>query len=123
MSARQMPQNRLKCGLRLHFCYATVIKAVDARYDIRGYMLSELVNLCLKNRARIPGDRRSIYERHVQPEAFAYLECFTAQLLFGPGGRLCPHEYHYVASDEFLLRAYTLPNAISAFVASGSKHP
>ena len=49
--------------------------------------------------------RRAFYEHHVQLEALTYLECFTAKLLFGPGGRLCPHEYHYVASDESLLRA------------------
>lgn len=107
MSDRKPSQSPRKNGLTFHFCYATVIKAIDARYDIRGYMLAELVKLCLKNRARILDGRRTFYERHVQLEALTYLECFTAKLLFGPGGRLCPHEYHYVASDESLLGANT----------------
>ncbi|MCY1297138.1 hypothetical protein D9M70_465660 [compost metagenome] len=79
-------------------CYSTVIRAVDARYDIRGYLLAELVMLCLKNRATVPLVRRAYYERFVQPEALTYLEHFTARLLFGPGGRFSPHEYHYIAS-------------------------
>lgn len=56
MSGRQPSQSPRNYRLTFHFCYATVIKAVDARYDIRGYMLAELVKLCLKNRARIRGD-------------------------------------------------------------------
>ncbi len=108
MSDRQLCQSPRKYRLTFHFCYATVTKAVGARYDIRGYMLAELLKLSLKNRARIIGGRRrAFYEHHVQLEALTYLECFTAKLLFGPGGRLCPHEYHYVASDESLLKANT----------------
>ncbi|MDI3357923.1 hypothetical protein MO767_26805 [Pseudomonas sp. UYIF39] len=107
MSDRKPFHSPRKYGLSFHSCYATVIKAVDARYDIRGYMLAELVKLCLKNRARVLDGRRTFYECHVQLEALTYLECFTANLLFGPGGRLCPHEYHYVASDESLLREKT----------------
>lgn len=107
MSDRQLSQSPRKYRLTFHFCYATVIKAVDARYDIRGYMLAELVKLCLKNRARILPSQRAFYERHVQIEALTYVECFTAKLLFGPGGRLCPRAYHYVASDESLFRANT----------------
>ncbi|MCY1304297.1 hypothetical protein D9M71_169920 [compost metagenome] len=79
-------------------CYSTVIRAVDARYDIRGYLLAELVMLCLKNRATVPLARRAYYERYVQLEALTYLEHLTARLLFGPGGRFSPHEYHYIAS-------------------------
>jgi hypothetical protein len=96
-------QSPRKYGLTFHFCYATVIKEVDARYDIRGYMLAGLVKLCLKSRARILDGRRTFYERHVQLEALTYLECFTAKLLFGPGGRLCPHEYHYVVNNGLFL--------------------
>ncbi|EMW0968917.1 hypothetical protein LU674_031475 [Pseudomonas alloputida] len=78
-----------------HDCYSTVIKAVDARYDVRGYLLSELVKLCLKNRAKVPLARRAYYEGCVQKEAIAFLERYTSHLLFGPGGRLSPQEYRY----------------------------
>lgn len=60
--------------------------------------------LCLKNRATVPLARRAYYERYVQQEALTYLEHFTARLLFGPDGRLPPHEYHYVASVNSLLK-------------------
>lgn len=43
-------------------CYLTVIRAVDAKYDVRGYLLSQLVVLCLKNRAAIPFALRAYYE-------------------------------------------------------------
>lgn len=74
-------------------CYSTVLKAVDVRYDVRGYLLAELVVLCLKNRAKVPLFRRAYYERNVQEEAIRYLEDFTAHLLFGPKGRFSPQEY------------------------------
>lgn len=83
-------------------CYSTVIKAVDARYDIRGYLLVELVMLCLKNRATVPFALRDNYERYGQKEAIAYLEQFTAALLFGPNGRFSPHAYHYQANIDSL---------------------
>ncbi len=76
-------------------CYSTVIRAVDAKYDVRGYLLSQLVVLCLKNRAAIPSARRAYYESCVQKEAITYLEQFTAHLLFGPNGRFSPDEYRY----------------------------
>jgi hypothetical protein len=74
-------------------CYSTVLRAVDARYDVRGYLLAELVVLCLKNRATVPLVRRAYYEGNVQEEAIRYLEYFTANLLFGPKGRFSPQEY------------------------------
>ncbi|AVX92150.1 hypothetical protein PkP19E3_31240 (plasmid) [Pseudomonas koreensis] len=80
-------------------CYSTVLRTVDARYDVRGYLLAELVVLCLKNRARIPMARRDHYERIVQKEAMRYLEQVTAQLLFGPSGRFSPREYRYQQHD------------------------
>lgn len=93
MSYRQQPPAPPKYGLTFHFCYATIIKAVDARYAIRGYMLAQLVKLCLKMRARIPCGQRAFYERPVQLEALTYLEGFTAKLLLGQGGRLGSHEF------------------------------
>jgi hypothetical protein len=104
MAGQQLSQSPRKDRLTFNFCYATVIKTVDARYDIRGYILAELVKLCLKYRAKISGGRRAFYERYVKLEALTYLECVTAELLFGPGGRLCPHEYHYVTRVESLLK-------------------
>lgn len=64
------------------------------RYDVRGYLLSELVSLCLGNRATVPLAYRARYERSVQSEAIAFVESCTAQLLFG-SGRFSPHEYSY----------------------------
>jgi hypothetical protein len=88
---QKMSQHRLI----FHFCYATVVKAVDERYDVPGYMLSALIKICLKNRATIPRDRRVYYGGYVQQEAFTYLEAVTAGLLFGPNGRFSLHEYRY----------------------------
>lgn len=64
------------------------------RYDVRGYLLSELVSLCLNNRATVPLAYRARYERNVQSEAIAFVESCTAHLLFG-SGRFSPHEYRY----------------------------
>lgn len=64
------------------------------RYDVRGYLLSELVSLCLGNRATVLLTYRARYERYVQREAIEFLESFTAQLLFS-SGRFSPHEYRY----------------------------
>lgn len=64
------------------------------RYDVRGYLLSELVSLCLGNRATVPLAYRARYERNVESEAIAFVESCTAQLLFG-SGRFSPHEYRY----------------------------
>lgn len=71
-----------------------MLKAANARYDVRGYLLSQLVNLCLSNRATVPRVYRDHYERCVQKEALKFVEYFTAQLLFG-SGRFSPHEYRY----------------------------
>lgn len=83
-----------------HACYSRVIKAIDARYDIRGYLLAELVKLCLKNRAKVPLAKRAYYLRYVQPEVLTYLELIATRLLFGPGGRFSPHEYHYRTNGD-----------------------
>lgn len=80
--------------LVFHSCYATVLRAADARYDVRGYVLSELVSLCLGNRATVPLVYRAHYERYVRREAIAFVESFTAQLFFG-AGRFSPYEYRY----------------------------
>ena len=34
-----------------HACYRTVLRAVDARYDVRGSVLAEMVKACLAQRA------------------------------------------------------------------------
>lgn len=78
-----------------HFCYCTVLRAVDARYDVRGYVLAEMVKACLVHRATLPAAQRAHFAQHVPGEAMAYLEKFTAMLLFGPKGRFSPQEYRY----------------------------
>lgn len=94
ISDQNLLESSRDATLVYHFCYATVLKAVDVRYDVRGYLLSELVSLCLDNRATLPLAYRARYERYVQREAIAFVESFTAQLLFG-SRRFCPHEYRY----------------------------
>lgn len=79
-------------------CYSTILKMMDAKYDVRGYVLSQLVKVCLENRALVPLARRSYFEQFVQKDALLSLECFSAQLLFGPAGRFSPHEYNYVSA-------------------------
>ncbi|MGG6929206.1 UNVERIFIED_CONTAM: hypothetical protein P3D59_22460 [Pseudomonas aeruginosa] len=82
-------------SIALHSCWATVLYAVDKRYDVRGSILSLLVRLCLENRARVPKAQRIHYAQYVQQEALEFLEDFTADLLFGRSGRFSPHEYRY----------------------------
>ncbi len=86
-------------GVIFRYCYLTVVKAVDERYDVRGSILAELVRSSLENRGRIPPLKRAYYDRHVQQKALAYLELFTEHLLFGPNGRLSPTEYRYLVKD------------------------
>lgn len=65
--------------------------------------------VCLKSRAKVPLARRAHYRCFVQPEALQYLEVFTASLLFGPGGRLSPHEYRYISKSQLCpLRVWEL---------------
>ncbi|GLF14354.1 hypothetical protein JQS64_26890 [Pseudomonas aeruginosa] len=78
-----------------HSCYRTVLHTVDARYDVRGYVLAEMVKACLAHRAILPATQRAYFAQHAPEEAVAYLEEFTATLLFGPQGRFSPQEYHY----------------------------
>ncbi|EMR49354.1 hypothetical protein PPUTLS46_001777 [Pseudomonas putida LS46] len=78
-----------------HLCYRTILRAMDERYDIRGYVLAEMVRTCLKYRAILPAIQRSYFALHAQSEAITYLEHLTANLLFGPQGRFSPGEYHY----------------------------
>lgn len=78
-----------------HSCYRTVLQAVDTRYDVRGSVLAGMVKACLAHRAILPATQRAYFAQHAPEEAVAYLEKFTATLLFGPQGRLSPQEYHY----------------------------
>lgn len=82
-------------GLAFRYCYRTVIKAVEERYDVRGSSLAQLVQSCLERRGRVPPALRVRYTPHVRQEALTYIELITARLLFGPYGRLSPHEYRY----------------------------
>lgn len=95
MTVRQTPGAPDGPRLVYHSCYATVLKAVDARYDVRGYILAQMVRVCLENRGRVPLTQRAHYERYAQKEAIAFTELFTASLLFGAAGRFSPYEYLY----------------------------
>ncbi|WAB99744.1 hypothetical protein OSW16_08920 [Pseudomonas putida] len=100
MSVRRSTESSQHPQLAFQSCYRSVLKAVDSRYDIRGYVLAELVRLCLDNRARIPLIHRPHYDQYVSPEALAFLEHATARLLFGPAGRFSSREYHYLVSID-----------------------
>lgn len=78
-------------------CYATVLRRVDARYDVRGYLLAQMVKLCLQNRGRLPRVSRDFYTQYAQAEAIAFLEICATNLLLGPAGRFSLQEYHYQA--------------------------
>lgn len=82
-------------GLAFQYCYRTIIKAVEERYDVRGSSLAQLVQSCLERRGRVPPALRARYTPHVRQEALTYIELITARLLFGPYGRLSPREYRY----------------------------
>lgn len=78
-----------------HLCYRTILCAMDERYDIRGYVLAEMVRTCLKHRATLPAAQRAYFLQYAQSEAISDLENLTAILLFGPLGRFSPEEYRY----------------------------
>jgi len=97
MSDQKAPLSALSEGFVLHSCYDTVLRKVDARYDIRGYVLAQMVTLCLQSRGTLPLAHRDFYAQYAQPEAIAFLEMYVTHLLFGPAGRFSPQEYHYQA--------------------------
>lgn len=78
-----------------HSCYRTVLDTVDARYDVRGSVLAEMVKACLAQRATLPAALRAHFAQYAPAEAMAYLERVTATLLFDPKGRFSPQEYRY----------------------------
>lgn len=89
-------------GSYLRSCYLTVFRAADARYDVRGSVLAELVKSCLTNRSRIQSSLKTRISGYVQPEALAYVEALTVSLLYGPSGRFSPHEYFYLSKPSDL---------------------
>ena len=89
-------------GSYLRSCYLTVFRAADARYDVRGSVLAELVKSCLMSRSRIQSSLTSRIGIDVQQEALAYVEALTVSLLFGPAGRFSPHEYRYLSKPSDL---------------------
>lgn len=97
MSYQKSPQAPIRRGFVFHSCYATVLRMVDARYDVRGYVLSQMVKHCLQSRGTLPIPHRNFYAQYAQAEAIAFLEKCVTHLLFGPAGRFSPQEYHYQA--------------------------
>lgn len=84
---------------RYRSCYWTILRSVDERYDIRGYVLGEMVKACLQHRATLPAAQHSFFASYAPTEAMTYLEKRTARLLFGPRGRFSPDEYRYSTDD------------------------
>lgn len=97
MSYQKSPRVPTPQGGAFHSCYDTVLRMVDARYDIRGYVLAQMVRLCLQSRGTLPLAYRNFYAQYAQDEAIAFLEMCVTHLLFGPAGRFSPQEYHYQA--------------------------
>ncbi|TDJ79174.1 hypothetical protein E2H86_00780 [Pseudomonas putida] len=95
MNDQKSPLSVHSKAVVFHSCYNTVLRKVDARYDIRGYVLAQMVKLCLQSRGTLPLAYRSFYAQYAQAEAIAFLEACVTHLLFGPAGRLSPQEYHY----------------------------
>lgn len=51
-----------------------LFRSVDERYDIRGYVLTEMVKACLQNRATLPAVHRPFFAVHAPVEAMNFLE-------------------------------------------------
>ncbi len=79
-------------------CYRTLLRAVDRRYDVRGYLLHDMVLLGLANHGRRPPARRCCYREFVQDEALDYLERMATWLLYGAMGLLGPNRIVSVSS-------------------------
>lgn len=75
---------------RYSACYRTLLREVDSRYDIRGYMLSAMVQLCLANHGKLPLRQRAYYQNYAQEEAIQFLERRTINMLYGRNGLLGP---------------------------------
>lgn len=97
MSSRNVICNSHE-GLVLQCCYKTIINTIEARYDVRGSLLAELVRSSLENRARASASLRQYCSSYVQEEALSYIDRVTERLLFGPNGRFSAAEYGYKSS-------------------------
>ena len=74
--------------VRYRACYRTLLCEVDSRYDIRGYMLSAMVQLCLANHGKLPLRQRGYYRDYAQEEAIQFLERRTTNMLYDYNGLL-----------------------------------
>ena len=83
MNDQKSPPSVHSKAVVFHSCYDTVLRKVDARYDIRGYVLAQMVKLCLQSRGTLPLAYRSFYAQYAQAEAIAFLEACVTHLLFG----------------------------------------
>ncbi len=54
--------------------YDRVFKAVDARYDVRGSDLTQLVMMCLSNNGSVSRNRRKQFQYSVPQEVFDFIE-------------------------------------------------
>lgn len=73
-------------------CHDDAVRAVNARFDIAGSLLSKLIRMAYANDGKISKNRRKQYGDRVEPEAFAFIEDQVATIIrrldeFGAGHR------------------------------------
>lgn len=76
--------------------YDQVFKAVDARFDVRGSDLAQLVMMCLSNNGSVSRNRRRQFQYSVQEEVFDFIEERARKVLAEQAARLSasqPAEY------------------------------
>lgn len=80
--AKQAVEVELRKEVEFLQAYDSVVKAVDARFDVRGSDLSLLVRMCLDNRGKVSQHRREQFRCRVEEHVFDYIE-EQAQLALG----------------------------------------
>lgn len=63
--------------------YDAIVRAVNARYDVRGSELAKLVMMCLSNNGVVSRNRRKQFENIVQTEVFDFIEARAREQLLG----------------------------------------
>ncbi len=81
--ARQALEVELREEAQFLENYDAVVRAVNARYDVRGSELAKLVMMCLSNNGVVSRNRRKQFENIVQGEVFDFIEAKAREQLFG----------------------------------------
>ena len=64
-----------------------IVKALDARYDVRNSVLCELISHALEHQGRLPEKARQTYGDQVQPQVFDAIEAAALDRLQSRAGR------------------------------------